>query len=410
MALLSVAEALAMAVAGIEPFGTKGDQRAAEIEDIPLPAALGRVPSGVHTASHSQPPFPSSAMDGYAVRGEDVRALPARLKVIGQSAAGHLFDGCIGSGETVRIFTGARVPDGADAIVIQENTKPEGSDVLVLDGRPDPAHIRPQGYDFIAGSPLHRSNAPLTARAITLLAAAGQDRVQARRRPRIAILSTGDELVAPGGRLGPGQIFASNHLGLAAMVRQFGAEPHLLGIARDTPASLKELLARGAAADILVTIGGASVGDHDLVGPALQEIGVGLDFWRIAMRPGKPLMFGRKGPQRVLGLPGNPVSALVCARVFLVPMIEAYLGIRQAEDGTIRTPLAVDLEANGPRQHYMRARRMASADGQTVEPCADQDSSLLSVLALDADCLIVRPAGAPAQSAGTSVPILPLDF
>ena len=408
MSLLAVEEALARVVHGIVPFGSEPSRAGADTETVPLTDALGRVLAAAPVARHEHPPFPSSAMDGYAVRAADVATLPAQLLVIGQSAAGHPFAGTLGAGEAVRIFTGAPVPDGADAIVIQENTRAEGQWVAVQAGKPERGHIRPRGYDFKPGADLSSSDRRLSSRALTLLAAAGHESVAVRRKPIVAILSTGDELVAPGGTLRAGQIFASNHIGIAAMVRQFGGEPRLLGIAADTLEDLRGRLSRAADADVVVTIGGASVGDHDLVAPALKAEGVEIGFWKIAMRPGKPLMFGSRGRQRVLGLPGNPVSSLICARVFLVPIIERLLGLAAAS-AKMTAPLARPLEANGPRRHYMRARFVDGPQGRAVTPLPDQDSSLLTVLA-GADALIIRPVGAPAVNESASVPILPLDI
>jgi molybdopterin molybdotransferase len=408
MSLLPVDEALRRVVAGIEPLGSDPARAAAETETIALIDALGRVPHTTSVASHAHPPFASSAMDGYAVRSADVATLPVRLRVIGQSAAGHLFAGQVGAGQAARIFTGAALPEGADAVVIQENTRVDGEWVTVLAGRPDRGHIRPRGYDFKPGSPLCMPGRQLSSRTLALLAAAGHASVAVRRRPVVAILSTGDELVEPGGRLGPGQIYASNHIGIAAMVRQFGGEARFLGIAADSIDELKARLAMAQDADVVLTIGGASVGDHDLVAPALREWGVDIGFWKIAMRPGKPLMFGTRGRQRVLGLPGNPVSSLICGRVFLVPMIERWLGLADAFS-TTTAPLARPIEANGPRQHYMRACWVDGPRGREIAPLPDQDSSLLSVLA-GADALIVRPVSAPALPAGAPVPILPLDI
>jgi molybdopterin molybdotransferase len=318
----------------------------------------------------------------------------------------------------VRIFTGAPIPEGADAIVIQENTKRDGGTVTVQDGTLDPGFVRKRGFDFREGEELLAAGQRLGARTLALAAAMGHGRVPVHRRPRVAIISTGDELVLPGQMPGPGQIVSSNHLAITALCQQAGAEAGFFGIARDTMESLRRHMDRADDADIVITIGGASVGDHDLVGPALKERGVAIDFWSIAMRPGKPLMFGRRAvdrqtgrpPQRCIGLPGNPVSSMICTRVFVVPLIEALVGRPAIAQQPMTARAARDIEANGPRAHYMRALLGATADGErVVEPVRSQDSSLLSPLA-SADCLIVRPVGAPAAAAGTPVPVLPLDF
>jgi molybdopterin molybdotransferase len=402
MAMLSVAEAQARILADVARTGT---------EEVGLVEADGRVLASSHVAKLTQPPFDASAMDGYAVRAADVAQLPARLRIVGEAAAGHPFAGRVAAGEAVRIFTGAPLPAGSDAIVIQENALREGDDVVVRDGTIDPEHVRPKGGDFTAGAELLAAGHVLTPRDLTLAAAMGHARLSVRRRPVVAILATGDELVEPGVTPGDGQIVSSNPYGLAAMARRFGAEPRLLGIARDTRADLARCIAAAAGADVLVTIGGASVGDHDLVAPVLQEHGMALDFWKIAMRPGKPLMFGRLGPQRVIGLPGNPVSALICMRVFVVPLIARLLGREVGPERLAQATLARAIAANGPRQHYMRATFVDAGSGGTplVDPVPSQDSSLMSPLAR-ADCLIVRAAGAPAAAAGSPVDILPMDF
>ena len=402
---LTVDEALARVLAGAEAFGS-GD-----CERVAIEAARGRVTAEPITARDFQPPFDASAMDGYAVRAADVARLPSRLQVVGDAATGHPFAGAVGTGEAARIFTGAPLPAGADAIVIQENAKRDGGAVEVVEGKVDPEHVRTRGMDFAPGQVLIAAGARLGPRMLTLAAAAGAGTVSVRRRPRVGVLATGDELVTPGTpELLPGQIRASNHLGIAAMVEAAGGEARVLGIARDSHADLDAHVARAADCDILVTIGGASVGDHDLVAPVLQARGMALDFWKIAMRPGKPLMFGRLAHQRVIGVPGNPVSSLVCARLFLVPLVRALLGLVPEPDRAITARAAVPLSANGPRAHYMRARTGRTDEGEpTVTPEPSQDSSLLTPLAR-ADCLLVRPIGAPAAPAGTRVPILMLDF
>jgi molybdopterin molybdotransferase len=399
---LSVEDALARVLAGVTPIS--------ETRDVDLLAADGEVLARAVVAGHDQPPFAASAMDGYAVRATDVRTLPVALRVVGEAAAGRGFSGILSAGQALRIFTGAPMPQGADAVVIQEDTRAEGSSVTVLSGAPDRAHVRPRAGDFATGAQLLPAGQLLRARHLTLAAAAGCARLTVRRRPRVAILATGDELVWPGTAPGPDQIVCSNPFGVAAMVRAAGGDPMLLGIAQDTRASLDAKIAEAAGADVLVTLGGASVGDHDLVGPVLAARGMALSFWKIAMRPGKPMMFGTLGPQRVLGLPGNPVSSLITARLFLVPLIAALRGLPATLSASTSARSAVPLPANGPRAHYMRATVSLGADGQpAVTPMLNQDSSLLTPLAT-ADVLIVRPTGAPAIAAGEIVPTLALDF
>lgn len=401
MPLLSVAEALARVTADTEPLGT---------ETVSLDEAHGRVLAEDVAARLTQPPFNASAMDGYAARADDLTDLPRTLRVIGEAGAGHAFDGTVSSGEAARIFTGAPVPEGADTIVIQEDTTRDGDQVTVLEGAPAGTYVRPRGFDFAEGDVLLSAPRRLTARDTALAAAMNHATLTVRRRPKVAILATGDELVSPGERPAPDQIVSSNPFGLAPLVRAFGGVPERLGIARDTLASLDQRMTEAEDADILVTIGGASVGEHDLVQDALRARGMSLDFWRIAMRPGKPLMFARHGDKRVLGVPGNPVSAMVCARIFLVPLLRKMLGLQPEPDATLNGVLQADIGANGPRQHYMRAKATSGPDGTIqVTAVTSQDSSLLSLLAI-ADCLIVRPPDAPAMSAGESVPLLRLDF
>lgn len=399
---LSVADALAHILAGVTP--TAG-------EPVALHDAVGRTLAEPLVARLTQPPFDASAMDGYAVRVADVAKLPAQLKVIGEAAAGHPFSETVHAGEAVRIFTGAPLPCGADAIVIQENADLHGDAVTIQDGRPDPAHLRPRGGDFTEGETLIEIGKRLEPRHLALAAAMGHDRITVHRKPIVAILATGDELVEPGTRPGPGQIIASNSYAIAAMVARAGGEPHLLGIARDTIQSLEDRLRKAANAEVLVTIGGASVGDHDLVSKALTGVGYTLDFWKIAMRPGKPLMFACKPGQRVIGVPGNPVSSIICTAIFVEPLIAALSGeVGTLAASTLQAQLTKPLERNGPRQHYMRARLEQPADGPPlVTPAEDQDSSLLSILARS-NALIVRPPGAPALSAGEKVTVRPIDF
>ncbi len=399
--MLSVDEALARVVAGLEPTPA---------ETISLENGFGRILAADVAARMTQPPFDASAMDGYAVRAQDIAEVPSSLTIVGEAAAGHPWDGEVGSGQAVRIFTGGAVPLGADTIVIQEDTDRDGDRVTVNEGAASGAFVRPRGFDFAEGDGLLAAGRKLNARDLTLAAAMNVTAFSVRRRPVVAILATGDELVMPGEKPEPGQIVSSIPFGLAELAKSAGGEPSRLGIARDTGESLAEHIGAAADADILVTIGGASVGAHDLVQDALRSAGMSLDFWRIAMRPGKPLMFGQLRAQRVLGLPGNPVSALVCSRIFLVPMIECLLGLDSKAAAPRSAILAGVLEKNGPRQHYMRATIDIGPDGDTrVTPVRSQDSSLLAPLS-QADCLIVRLPDAPACSDGDSVEILPLDF
>ena len=381
-----------------------------ESEPVDLIHADGRTLAANLTAQRTQPPFNVSAMDGYAVRGSDVQTLPATLRIVGESAAGHRFDGEVCAGEAARIFTGAPVPLGADAIIIQENTSAEAGSVTVVEGRPDAGHIRKRGIDFSDGDVLVRSNTCLTPRDITLAAAMGHGSLPVRKKPKVAIVATGDELVLPGTPTGDDQIVCSNPFGIAAMVSRAGGEPEFLGIAPDDKQALSNICASAIGHDILVTIGGASVGDHDLVAPVLQDLGMSLDFWRIAMRPGKPLMFGRLDRTLVIGLPGNPVSSLICTRVFVLPLIRAMLGQASRDEQLEPGVAAEDIAANGPRKHYMRAVALRQQDGSLlVTPVSSQDSSLLGPLAR-ADVLIVRPPHAGAVSQGEALQIMRLDF
>jgi molybdopterin molybdotransferase len=398
MALLSVEDALARVLDAVEATGS---------EAVGIERSHGRVLAEPLRALLTQPPFAASAMDGYAVRAADIGALPATLAVVGTAAAGHPFSGRVDAGEAVRIFTGAPVPDGADAIVIQENADGDGRRVVVREGGVEPECIRPRGMDFREGEVLLDAGRRLGAHELGLAAAMGYGTLAVRRRPRVAILSTGDELVPPGTRPGPGQIVASNHVSVAALAEAAGAEVSQLGIARDTRDDLARRIGEAADVDILVTIGGASVGEHDLVGPVLEERGMALAFWKIAMRPGKPMMFGRLGGARVLGLPGNPASAFVGARLFLVPLVWRLLGRPvEASLATVAARLGAAVEANGPRQHYMRAVSTPGAgDLPRVTPLPFQHSSLIAPLAL-ADCLLIRTPHAPPAAAGSLVSIL----
>jgi molybdopterin molybdotransferase len=394
--MISVEEALQRFLAPLKPVAP---------EQVALTDGLGRVLAEDLVARRTQPPFAVSAMDGYAARAADVTQVPARLKVIGAAPAGSAFAGTVGPGEAVRIFTGAPVPEGADCIVIQEDTTRDGDVVTVNEGAPSGRYIRPEGLDFRAGEVGLPSGRVLTARDIGLAAAMDRPWLVVRRRPRIAILPTGDEIVMPGDPIGPNQIVSSNALALGALVTASGGIPIQLGIAADDTASLQRMASDAAGADMLVTTGGASVGEHDLVREALADHGLALDFWKIAMRPGKPLMVGTLRGTPMLGLPGNPVSTLVCGLLFLKPALETMLGIAPAQDAETAR-LTVPLAANDRRQDYLRAQCRRSAAGELeVEPFARQDSSMLSLLTR-ADCLVVRPPLAPAAQVGDRVSII----
>lgn len=396
--MLSTAEALARILALAVPPAR---------ETVPLAEAAGRVLAEDAAARRTQPPFAASSMDGYAVRAAEARA-GATLPVTGDAQAGRAHAGALPEGAAIRIFTGAPLPEGADAVLIQENAEREGDRIRVTEAPEAGAHIRPAGSDFAEG---HRLEAPrrLNPRDIALLAAMNVAEVTVARRPEVAIIPTGDELVMPGEAPGPDQIVASNNFGLAAQLRRWGARPRLMPIARDGIASLRAQLDAAAGADLIVTIGGASVGDHDLVQEAAGDAGLDLAFYKVAMRPGKPLMAGRLGEAAMLGLPGNPVSAMVCGEVFLKPLIDAMLGLPAGPRPRRVARLAEGIGANGPREHYMRATAEPAPDGTLLCHVAGrQDSSLLSVLA-GADVLAVRAPGAPAAAAGDPVEIIELD-
>lgn len=399
MAPLSVADALTRMTQGLNPTSAEG---------VPLAEAAGRVLAEDLAALLTQPPFDASAMDGYAVRGADVARLPATLRLIGESAAGHGFHGAVGPRQVVRIFTGAPVPKGADTIVIQEEASEADGMVTVREaiaGR----HIRPRGQDFKQGEVLLTGGTRLGSRELMLAAAMNHAEVMVRRKPKVAILATGDEVVPPGSELAPDQIVASVAYGLAALIEAQGGEAISLGIAKDNAESLVTLARVGSGADILLTIGGASVGERDLVRRVLEAEGFVLDFWKVAMRPGKPLLYGRLGAQHVLGVPGNPVAALVCGYVFLVPMLHRLLGLVKSARPGPEAVLIEALEANGPREHYLRAASRWTAEGERqVAPFPSQDSSLVAALTR-ADCLIVREPGAAVAPKGTRVRVLPLE-
>jgi len=391
--MLSVAEAHARLMALFAPV---------EVEEVPLGAAAGRVLARDAVAARAQPPFDASAMDGYAVRAADLGdAGGAALRIVGVSQAGIGLEGALGPGEAARIYTGAPVPRGADAILIQEDAEVDGDFVRARPGCGAADHIRRAGDDFAAGA---RLAAPrrLGPAEIALLAAMNAATVRVARRPILAIVPTGDELVALGETPGPSQIVSSNNHGLKALLEVAGAEARLLPIARDTPESLAATLALAEGADAIVTLGGASVGDFDLVRQTALDHGLALDFWKVAMRPGKPLLAGRLGAQVLVGLPGNPVSAMVCGRIFLVPAVERMLGLGGALPAPMPAVLGEAVGANGPRSHYMRARVEATETGWRCTPFERQDSSLLSVLAA-ADALMVRPPQDPPRAVGDKV-------
>jgi len=400
MALMPVAEALAKVLGGVEPLPA---------EQAPLTEAHGRVLARDLAALRTQPPDNVSAMDGYAVRGDDVAGAPSRLKVVGEVAAGRPFAGTIGSGEAARIFTGGVLPPGADTVVIQELTQREGDTIVVTSATTRGRNVRARGLDFRSGEALLRKGERLTSRGLALVAAMNHPAVPVHCRPRVAMLATGDELVAPGTTPAPGQIVYSNGFALGALIRHEGAELADLGIAPDelsaTVRSIKH--ARDWGADVLVTAGGASVGDYDLVQPALAELGLDLAFWKVALRPGKPLLYGRIADMRVLGVPGNPVSAFVCAMLFLVPLIRRLAGRSDLAVPTESAVLGADLSANDERSDYLRAT-LVERDGCLVAtPFPIQDSSMLAPLA-KADCLVIRAPFAPASCAGSACTILKL--
>jgi molybdopterin molybdotransferase len=401
VALMPVADALAAILAGAEPLGE---------ETAALDQAFHRVLAHDVAALRTQPPQPMSAMDGYAVRASDASQAQARLRVIGEVAAGRPFERAVGPGEAVRIFTGGVIPEGADAVVIQEDTVADGGGITITEAAIAGRHIRPAGVDFRQGDVLLSAGSRLTDRDLSLAASMNYPALPVRRRPKVALLATGDELVMPGSSPGPGQIVYSNGYALHALARAEGAETVDLGIAADTieatTAGIRR--ARELGADILVTTGGASVGDHDLVKTSLEAEGVAMAFWQIAMRPGKPMMHGRLGSMRVIGVPGNPVSSYVCTLLFVVPLIRALSGRKTVHHVRESAVLGRDVAANDRREDYLRARLEERTDGTCVAtPVNLQDSSLLANLSA-AQALVIRAPHAPAARAGSSCDILRL--
>ena len=401
MALLSVEEARARVLEGVEPLPS---------EPVPIAQAEGRVLAADLAALRSQPPSAVSAMDGYAVRAADVASAPAELKLIGEVAAGRPFAGKLGPGEAARIFTGGVLPPGADTVIVQEQTQQRGDLVVVSGTAQAGKHIRREALDFMKGQVLLRSGRRLSARDVALAAAMNHAEIPVRRRPKAAILATGDELVLPGSNPGPGQIVSANGVALSAFARTEGAEARDFGIAPDRMQPTMEAIdaMRWWGADVLVTTGGASVGDHDLVKKALTAQGMRLAFWKVAVRPGRPMMHGEIERTRVLGLPGNPVSAYVCAFLFLAPLLRRLLGRSDWMAATESAVLGRELPENDERADYLRGKLERRTDGRLVATAFPiQDSSMLAPLAA-ADCLILREAYAPAAAAGSECAILRL--
>ncbi len=397
--LLPVREAHARVVTSFKPLPA---------ETVSVAEAAGRVLAATPQARLTQPWADLSAMDGYAMRAEDVPAVPSTVKLVGQAPAGGSYDHALKPGEAVRIFTGGPLPMGADSIVIQEDTTADGDTITILDAPKPGRHVRKAGLDFSAGDTPLTAGRRLTTRDAALAAAMNLPWLSVHRKPRVAILSTGDELVMPGEPVGPNQIVSSSGIAVAALVRGWGGDPTLFDIARDDPGLIEECISAGEQHDILVTLGGASVGDHDLVQDALKARGFAMDFWRIAMRPGKPLMFAAKDRARVLGLPGNPVSTMVCSLLFLKPAMDRMLGQTGEIVATVPARLAVDVKENDQREDYVRSKLVRHADGTlVVEPHKVQDSSMLSVLAW-CDAYMIRPPHDPARKAGDIIQVIDL--
>jgi molybdopterin molybdotransferase len=403
MALMSVDEALAKVLADAKPLPA---------EQLPLAQAAGRVLAEDVAARVTQPPADVSAMDGYAVRAGDVARAPVRLKIVGEIAAGHPLARAVKPGEAARIFTGSVMPPGADTVVIQENTTRDGDTVTINLAAAAGKNVRCAGLDFRQGEMLLSKGRRLTARDLMLAAAMNHPTLPVYRAPKVAVLGTGDELVLPGAAQLPGQVFYSNGFALMALARQEGCSVVDLGIAPDRIAETTACVrrARDLGADILLTCGGVSVGEHDLVQQSLAAAGLALSFWKVALRPGRPVMHGRLGDMQVLGLPGNPVSSYVCALLFLVPLIRRLSGRNDLSLGTESAALGADLPANGERMDFLRATLAPGPDDAPIAtPLPIQDSSMMAALA-KADCLVIREPYAPALKAGSRCPIVKLAF
>jgi molybdopterin molybdotransferase len=397
---MSVAEALRRVLA---------DATALPAETVPLSDAYGRTLADNLTARRTQPPAAVSAMDGYAVRAEDVATAPVTLSLIGEVAAGHPFDGEVKKGQTARIFTGGVMPAGADSVVIQEQTSRDGDRVTIQKPSGKGRNVRGQGIDFSQGQTLLPKGRRLSDRDVMLAAAMNHPQLSVHRRPKVAVIGTGDELIMPGGVPGAGEIVYSNGFAIAALARNEGAEALDFGIARDSLEDIGAAIrrARDWGADILVTTGGASVGEHDLVQRALAAEGLDLSFWRVALRPGRPMMHGKLGSLQVLGVPGNPVSSYVCAFLFLVPLIRRLSGRSDVEHVLEPARLGRDLPENDERADFLRATLEIGPEGPIATPVPVQDSSLMSPLA-KAGCLVIREPHARSVAAGSTCVILKL--
>ena len=398
--LLAVGDALAQILADASPLPA---------EDVSLDDSLGRVLTEDLKALRTQPPADVSAMDGYAVRGADVATAPVTLKLVGEVAAGHPFAGRVGAGQAARIFTGGVMPDGTDTVVIQELTKREGDMVAINKPTAKGRNVRNEGIDFTAGQVLLTKGHRLSDRDLMLAAAMNYPRLRVHRRPKVAVLGTGDELVPPGSAPKPGEIVYSNGYALRALAQSEGAVPIDLGVVGDRIEAITAAVRRARAekADVLLTTGGASVGEHDLVQKALAAEGLALSFWRLALRPGRPMMYGRLGALQVLGVPGNPVSSYVCTFLFLVPLLRALAGRSDAVLARAQARLGRELPENDEREDYLRATLADGPEGMVATPLANQDSSLMAPLSA-AQCLVIRPPHAPKAAAGSPCVILKL--